>query len=96
MTEELEPAKLIEIAESSASAPVYSVLKRPDEKFVTELAFDNPVFVEDMVRNVAERLIRDDRLTWFQVTAENLESIHNHTAYARYEWIRKDTPRPPK
>ncbi len=80
--------ELIEIAESSASSPVYSVLKRPDEKYVTELAFDNPVFVEDMVRNVAEKLMEDERLTWFQVTAENQESIHNHTAYARFEWNR--------
>ena len=88
--------ELIEIAESSASAPVYSVLKRPDEKYVTELAFNNPVFVEDMVRNVAERLLEDERLTWFQVTAENQESIHNHTAYARFEWFRTGIPRPLK
>jgi GTP cyclohydrolase I len=80
--------ELIEIAESSASSPVYSLLKRPDEKYVTELAYDNPVFVEDMVRNAAEKLMEDDRLVWFQVTAENQESIHNHTAYARFEWER--------
>jgi GTP cyclohydrolase I len=88
--------ELIEIAESSASSPVYSVLKRPDEKYVTELAFDNPVFVEDMVRNATEKLMADERLTWFQVTAENQESIHNHTAFARFEWIRTGTPRPLK
>ncbi|MCD4776004.1 MAG: GTP cyclohydrolase FolE2 [Candidatus Aegiribacteria sp.] len=80
--------ELIEIAESSASSSVYTVLKRPDEKYVTELAYDNPVFVEDMVRNASERLMEDDRLMWFQVTAENQESIHNHTAYARFEWER--------
>ncbi len=80
--------ELIKIAESSASSPVYSLLKRPDEKYVTELAYDNPVFVEDMVRNAAERLMIDERLTWFRVTAENQESIHNHTAYARFEWNR--------
>lgn len=81
--------ELIEVAESSASAPVYSLLKRPDEKYVTELAYDNPVFVEDMVRNASEKLMKDDRLVWFQVTAENQESIHNHTAYARFEWKRE-------
>lgn len=80
--------ELIEIAESSASSPVYSVLKRPDERYVTELAYDNPVFVEDMVRNASETLMKDDRLMWFQVTAENQESIHNHTAFARFEWKR--------
>lgn len=80
--------ELIEIAESSASSPLYSLLKRPDEKYVTELAYDNPVFVEDMVRNAGEQLMQDERLTWFQVTAENQESIHNHTAYARFEWNR--------
>ena len=80
--------ELIDIAESSASSPVYSILKRPDERYVTELAYDNPVFVEDMVRNVASRLMKDNRLAWFRVTAENQESIHNHTAYAKYEWSR--------
>jgi len=80
--------ELIEIAESSASSPVYTVLKRPDERYVTELAYNNPVFVEDMVRNASEKLMQDERLQWFQVTAENQESIHNHTAYARYEWTR--------
>lgn len=80
--------ELIEIAESSASSPVYAVLKRPDERYVTEQAYDNPVFVEDMVRNAAEKLMKDERVTWFRVTAENHESIHNHNAYARVEWFR--------
>lgn len=80
--------ELIEVAESSASSPVYALLKRPDEAHVTELAFDNPVFVEDMVRNVAEFLMQDSRVDWFNVTAENHESIHNHTAFARVEWRR--------
>lgn len=77
--------ELIDIAESSASSPVYSILKRIDERHVTEQAYDNPVFVEDMVRNVAEKLKSDDRISWFQVTAESQESIHNHSAYARVE-----------
>ena len=77
--------ELIEIAEQSASGPVYALLKRPDEKYVTELAYDNPVFVEDMVRNVAVRLQNDDRISWYRVRAENLESIHNHNAFAMIE-----------
>ncbi len=81
--------ELIEIAEASASSPVYAVLKRPDERYVTESSYDNPVFVEDMVRNASEALMEDLRLTWFQVTAESQESIHNHTAYARFEWCRE-------
>jgi GTP cyclohydrolase IB len=81
--------EIIEIAESAASSPVYPVLKRPDEKHVTEHAFDNPVFVEDMVRNASAELMKDERLTWFRVSAENQESIHNHTAYAVFEWDRE-------
>ena len=82
--------ELIEIAETSASSPVYPLLKRPDEKHVTEHAYDNPVFVEDMVRNASDMLRKDSRLTWFRVTAENQESIHNHTAYAVFEWHRPE------
>lgn len=81
--------ELIEIAEESGSAPVYSILKRSDEKFVTEQAYDNPVFVEDIVRNVADKMRRDPRVAWFQVKAVNQESIHNHSAFARIEWSRK-------
>ena len=77
--------EMIEIAESSASSSVFSVLKREDEKFVTEAAFDSPVFVEDVVRNVAERLEAIDHITWYSVDVENFESIHNHSAYARVE-----------
>ena len=73
---------LIEVAESSASAPVYSLLKREDEKFVTEQAYNNPVFVEDIVRNITEKLLNDDRVSWFSVECVNMESIHNHSAYA--------------
>jgi GTP cyclohydrolase IB len=81
--------ELIEIAEQSGSAPVYSILKRSDEKLVTEQAYDNPVFVEDIVRNVAVKMKRDPRVAWFQVKAINHESIHNHSAFARLEWSRK-------
>jgi GTP cyclohydrolase I len=74
--------ELIEIAEKSASAPVYPLLKREDERFVTMQAYDNPVFVEDVVRNVARRLYEDTRIAWFEVRAVNQESIHNHSAFA--------------
>jgi len=74
--------ELIEIAERSASAPVYALIKRPDERFVTMQAYDNPVFVEDMVRHAAEQLYTDSRIDWFRVHAENDESIHNHNAFA--------------
>ena len=73
---------LIEVAEQAASAPLYPLLKREDEKAVTEQAYDNPRFVEDCVRAVAVRLRDDPRITWYEVQCENLESIHNHNAYA--------------
>lgn len=73
---------MIELVEDSASCEVYSVLKRADEKIVTERAFSNPKFVEDIVRDVAKKLNQDDNITWFSVSAENFESIHNHSAYA--------------
>ena len=74
--------ELIDVAEKSASAPVYSLLKRPDERHVTMQAFDHPVFVEDVVRNAAGLLDKDKRITWFEVRAVNQESIHNHSAFA--------------
>ena len=80
--------ELIEVAEASASAPVYALLKREDERHVTMQAYDNPVFVEDIVRNVAAKLQTDGRLTWFHVHALNHESIHNHDAFAEIEWMR--------
>ena len=80
--------ELIEIAEKSASAPVYALLKRADERHVTMQAYDNPVFVEDMVRNAAARLQSDDRVSWFSVHVVNDESIHNHGAFAQLEWRR--------
>ena len=76
---------LIEIIENSASSELYSLLKREDEKAVTERAYDNPVFVEDLVRNVALRLNAHPDVNWYKVEAENQESIHNHNAYACIE-----------
>lgn len=76
---------LIEIVESSASSELYSLLKREDEKFVTERAYENPVFVEDLVRNVVVKLKANESITWYNVEAENFESIHNHNAYAQIE-----------
>jgi GTP cyclohydrolase I len=73
---------MIELVETCASCDVFSVLKRVDEKKVTEKGFSNPKFVEDVVRDISARLIADDNITWFSVSAENFESIHNHSAYA--------------
>jgi GTP cyclohydrolase I len=77
---------LIQLVERSASCELYSVLKRPDEKAVTERAYDNPVFVEDLVRNVAVHANRETTILWYRVEAENFESIHNHNAYALIEF----------
>jgi GTP cyclohydrolase I len=77
--------EVIEAIESRASAPLYPLLKRPDEKFVTELAYDNPRFVEDMVREVALAFDAEPRITWYSVEVENHESIHAHNAYAVVE-----------
>ena len=77
--------EFIEMAELSASSPTYPLLKREDEKFVTEQAFANPCFVEDVVRNVAERLEKNPQVRWFRVEVESYESIHAHNAYARIE-----------
>jgi GTP cyclohydrolase I len=73
---------LIEIAEAAGSAPLYAVLKRPDERFVTMQAYENPAFVEDIARDVAVALRGDARVEWFQITVTNLESIHVHNAVA--------------
>ena len=73
---------MIELVEKSGSSEVYSVLKRIDEKYITEHGFSNPKFVEDIVRDIAIKLKEDDNVTWFSVSAENFESIHNHSAYA--------------
>jgi GTP cyclohydrolase IB len=77
--------ELIDIAEKEASCELYGILKRPDEKHVTERAYDNPKFVEDIVRDVAVRLNEDERVRAYVVEAENFESIHNHSAYALIE-----------
>lgn len=87
-TERIWFEDLIEVAESSGSAPIYSLLKREDERHVTMQAYDNPVFVEDMVRNVASKLRSDPRVTWFRASCVNRESIHNHDAFAEIEWAR--------
>ncbi|UCD85669.1 MAG: GTP cyclohydrolase I FolE2 [Deltaproteobacteria bacterium] len=76
---------IISIVESSASSDVYALLKRPDEKHLTEKAYDNPMFVEDIVREVAKKLKANPNITWFSVESENFESIHNHSAYAFVE-----------
>ncbi|MFH2058458.1 MAG: GTP cyclohydrolase FolE2 [Pseudomonadota bacterium] len=76
---------IVSLVESNASCDIFSVLKREDEKFVTEKAYDNPKFVEDIARDVAQALIDDENITWFSVSAENFESIHNHSAYAYIE-----------
>ena len=76
---------VIKLIEKSASGEVYSLLKRIDEKFVTEKGYENPMFVEDVVRNVAVRLSQDPNFTWYSIEAENFESIHNHSAYACVE-----------
>ena len=77
--------ELVRIAEDEASCEVYGLLKRPDEKFVTERAYDNPKFVEDLVRDVAARLNANSRILRYTLEAENFESIHNHSAYAVIE-----------
>jgi len=76
---------LIDLAEKQASCELYGLLKRPDEKYVTERAYDNPKFVEDMVRDIAAQLNQDDRVAAYAVESENFESIHNHSAYAMIE-----------
>ncbi len=76
---------LIDLIEKEASCEIFALLKRPDEKYVTEKAYDNPKFVEDMVRDVAARLNQDSRIVSYTVESENFESIHNHSAYALIE-----------
>ena len=76
---------IIDIVEQEASCELYGLLKRPDEKHVTERAYDNPKFVEDMVRDVAARLNSDERIRSYVLESENFESIHNHSAYALIE-----------
>ena len=77
--------ELVRIAEEESSCEVYGLLKRPDEKYVTERAYDNPKFVEDLIRDVVQRLNDEPRIGRYVVEVENFESIHNHSAYARIE-----------
>jgi len=83
---------LVNAIEECGSSQVYSLLKREDEKYVTEMAFENPRFVEDMVREAALRLRSMNNVTWFSVSAENFESIHNHSAYASIEMDTRESP----
>jgi GTP cyclohydrolase I len=83
--------EVIDIVEDTASCELYGLLKRPDEKYVTEKAYDNPKFVEDMVRDIAVKLNADERVRWYKIESENFESIHNHSAYAMIEH-NKDQP----
>jgi GTP cyclohydrolase I len=83
--------EIVDIVEKQGSSELYGLLKRPDEKFVTERAYDNPKFVEDLVRDVAAALNQDERVLAYVVESENFESIHNHSAYAL---IQRDKSRP--
>jgi len=85
MRESIWIEELIDLVESEASCELYGLLKRPDEKYVTERAYENPKFVEDMVRDVAARFNADERIAAYSVESENFESIHNHSAYAMIE-----------
>lgn len=82
---------LVDIAEKSASAPIYSLLKRPDEKYITETAYNNPKFVEDVVRDIVSELEKEPKISWYRVEVTSFESIHNHNAFACVEkgWIKK-------
>jgi len=79
---------LVELCEAAASNDLFAVLKRPDEKFVTERAYEHPKFVEDIVRDLAVSLDADERIRWYSINSENFESIHSHNAYAQ---ITRDT-----
>ena len=81
--------EIIDIVEKEASSELYALLKRPDEKHVTELAYDNPKFVEDMVRDIAAHFAEDKRVSEYVVESENFESIHNHSAYAQIHQIKE-------
>ncbi len=90
--ESKEPVGIAELGrqlESAASCEIYSVLKRPDEKYVTEAAYENPKFVEDIIRDLAIKLENDDRICFFRINSENFESIHEHNAWAEIERDRR-------
>jgi len=77
--------ELVQLAEESASAEIYSLMKRMDEKYITEKAYENPRFVEDIIREMVIKLEKDDRVSWYNVRVKNFESIHNHNAFASHE-----------
>ena len=81
--------EIIDVVEKEASSELYALLKRPDEKHVTELAYDNPKFVKDMVRDIASHFSDDERITEYVVESENFESIHNHSAYAQIHKVKE-------
>lgn len=83
--------EIVEYVESVASCEIYPILKRVDEKYVTEKAYNNPRFVEDIVRLVAEKLFLDDRIIWFSVKSRHMESIHRHNAFAKIEYSKQLT-----
>jgi len=83
--------EVFELVERCASTQVFAVLKRPDEKYVTEAAYDNPKFVEDIVRDLAIAMDDEDRIAWYRVASENFESIHNHNAYAVVERDKRES-----
>jgi len=85
LRQDMDIEQLVGIAEQEASCEVFGLLKRPDEKWVTERAYDNPKFVEDLVRDIALRLRAESRIRSWSVASENFESIHNHSAYALIE-----------
>ncbi len=94
ITEHLWIEEIVQLVEAVASCELYGLLKRPDEKYVTERAYDNPKFVEDMVRDVAARLNNEPRILSYVVESENFESIHNHSAYALIENSRRPRAHP--
>lgn len=87
LIEDMAAEDLIKIAEQAASCELWGLLKRPDEKYVTERAYDNPKFVEDLVRDIAVALEQERKVIAYEVSSENFESIHNHSAYA---WLSND------
>jgi len=93
ITEGVSIEDLIDLVEEEASCEIFGLIKRPDEKYITERAYDNPKFVEDMVRDVAARLHADPRILAYTVETENFESIHNHSAYARISHDKTTTAR---
>lgn len=88
--EKIGIGEMLRMVESQASSELYGLLKRPDEKFITERAYDNPKFVEDMVRDIAVQMNEDQRILSYVVESENFESIHNHSAYARIEFTKPE------